>query len=117
MGSDILLMYTSIDANQTFTTSLSWPKHNMKANSLCVVQQEHNDPGRKSCWEMKHEYRRATEMNIFSTGSVYRAPSKLSDSTDVVFPNSSMFIGSKNSPNLTKRKCEMKSQREFHSGS
>lgn len=56
-------------------------------------------------WRRQESYRKWTF-------SLYRlckkAQSEFSGSTDVVFPNSSIFIGSKNSPNQTKRKHEVK---------
>lgn len=95
-----------------FHISLSWPKYDMKATNLLVVQWEHRESGRKSCWGMKHkEGRRATENEYFLCRLCRKAPRKFSGSADVVFPNSSIFIGSKNSPNLTKRKYEMKSHK------
>lgn len=61
---------------------------------------------------MKHEEgRRATEKWMFLHRVCGKAPRKLSGRADVVFPNSSIFIGSENSPNLTKRKNEMKSHK------
>lgn len=60
-------------------------------------------------WRRQEHYRKWTF-------SLYRlckkAQNKFSGSADVVFPKSNIFIGSKNSPNLTKRKYEMKSSKE-----
>lgn len=79
-----------------------------------MVRQEHKEFGRKKYWgeetqRRQESYRKST----FSLCRLFKeASSKFSGSTDVVFPNSSTFIGSKNSPNLTKRKYEMKSYKE-----
>lgn len=51
--------------------SLSWPKYDTKATNLCVVQWEHREPGRKSCWEDETRRRQESyrKMNVFSTES------------------------------------------------
>lgn len=104
------LMHTLVDGKLSHQSQLAQIWYKIQ-ESLCGTL------GAQRVWqkkllEMKHEGgRRATENEYFLHRLCGKAPRKFSGSADVVFPNSSIFIGRENSPNLTKRKYEMKSHK------